>query len=251
MAAAYDTYDYPSYWRGRDYEHEAETLAIEQFFKKISRCEKILDMGSGFGRLTPLYIDKCKTAILADPSKKLLNIAQNRFPQKKVKFINSRLETLPKKIKPKSIDVILVIRVLHHIIDVDKAIDVIKKLLKKNGYLIMEFANKRHIKATFCEFCRGNLTFPLDLFPKDRRSKKNKENKTIPFYNYHPDQIIEKLKSVGFTIQEVRSVSNIRSRRAKKIIPAKILLFFEKHTQKLFSRHFLGPSIFVLARKNR
>jgi len=31
MAAAYDDYDYPSYWEGREYEHEAEVGHSEAF----------------------------------------------------------------------------------------------------------------------------------------------------------------------------------------------------------------------------
>ena len=142
------------------------------------------------------------------------------------------------------------VRVLHHIKDTQEAFKVVAKLLNNNGYFILEFANKSHLKATIKEFIKGNFTFPLDIFPIDKRSQRHIKNKTLPFVNYHPDEITEQLKIAGFTIIEKLSVSNIRSTFLKKMIAVSTLIDIEKILQQPLSRLNFGPSIFILAKKH-
>ncbi len=248
MPAPYDKYNYPAYWEGREYEHHSEIIAIKAFLDNIKKISNIIEVGAGFGRLTPSYIYRGKKITLLDSSSRLLRIARERLPENKVKFVHSKLETLPQKINSNTADLVILVRVLHHIDDIDKAFEIINKVLKKNKYLILEFANKCHWKAATYEFLRGNITFLHDIFPKDIHGKKSKKT-TLPFRNYHPDIIIEKLEKSGFKILQVRSVSNIRSPRIKKILPTETLLYFEKLFQKPLSKVNFGPSLFVLAQK--
>ena len=141
------------------------------------------------------------------------------------------------------------IRVMHHIEDPDQAIKNIGLILEPRGYLILEFANKLHSKAVFKNICRGNLTFPYDIFPSDKRSLKNIKDQSIPFLNFHPDKIIEILKNNNFEILELRSVSNVRNNFLKENLPIEFLLWIEKIFQRPLAKIFFGPSIFVLARK--
>lgn len=250
MPAAYDTYDYPSYWKGREYEHLSEVLAIKSFLDKIPKIGRVLEIGAGYGRLAPTYFFRSKKIILSDPSAKLLKIArQNLKNHKGVKFIQSKLENLPRKIKPESVDLVLLVRVMHHLENPQQAFDVVNKLLKKRAYFVLEFANKYHFKARCIEFIRGNFTYPLDIFPKDKRSKKSIKEGVLPFYNYHPDIIKEMLKNSGFKIISQRSVSNIRSTFIKSVLPSSILLSIEKCLQEPLSLINFGPSIFILAQK--
>lgn len=248
MPAPYDKYNYPAYWEGREYEHQSEIIAIKAFLDKIKTISNILEIGAGFGRLTPSYFYRGKKITLLDSSAKLLSLARERLPDNKIKIVHSRLETIPEKIKSKSVDLVILVRVLHHIDDIDTCFSIISKVLKNNKYLILEFANKSHWKATAFEFLRGNITFLHDIFPKEVSSKKSKGT-SLPFRNYHPDAIKEQLKNNGLRIIEIRSVSNIRSPRLKKIMPTETLLYFERLLQKPFSRLNFGPSLFILAQK--
>lgn len=249
MKAEYDTFDYPHYWKGREYEHKSEIMALRYFLKKIKKRKLSIDIGGGYGRLTPYYEKYSEKVIITDPSAKLLKIAKKNFKSKKFKFIKSSYKNLPKKIKHNSADLIVLVRVLHHIKDPSDIFDVACELLKDRGYIIMEFANKRHLKAAILEFIHGNFTFILDIFPKDIRSQKSKKRKTIPFFNYHPDKIREHLVSCGYVILEERSVSNIRVPFIKKLLPIKFILLLEVLLQKPFAKFCLGPSIFILAQK--
>ena len=248
MAAHYDTYDYPSYWIGREYEHESEVLALKSLLEKIPKIDTILEIGAGFGRLTPTYLYRARKIIVSDPSTRLLGVAKEKYKSKKnVKFIKSKVEAICEKLPAHSVDLIILVRVLHHIEDLDKFFDTSDKLLKKNGYLILEFANKNHIKAVFREFFKGNITFPLDIFTKDISTKKRLN--PLPFLNFHPDFIKHKLSEKGFVIKGGRSVSNIRFGLLKKILPCDSLVSIEKHLQQPLYLISFGPSIFLLAQK--
>ncbi len=248
MSEAYDKFDYPSYWKGREYEHKSELIVLNEFLRKIHKIKKVLDIGCGFGRLTPTYIHRAEKAILTDPSIKILKLAKQRLSSPKVTFIKSRLENLDKKLKKSSVDLVILVRVLHHIENPKLAFEKINFLLKDGGYFILEFANKIHFKSTLLEFIRGNFTFLMDIFPKELNPKKSKRIK-LPFTNYHPDFIKNLLEKTGFKIIEVRSVSNVRSPFIKKILTEEMLIFFEKHLQKILAKIFFGPSIFILAKK--
>ncbi len=250
MPAAYDTYDYPSYWQGREYEHKSEIIAIKAFLQRIPHIKKILEVGAGYGRLTPSYIFRASRVIVSDPSGKLLKIARTNLKSKKIRFLQSLIENLPNKIKSHSVDVVIVVRVLHHVEDIEKTFSIVRRLCKKNGYFILEFANKRHLKAILSEVAHGNFTFPVDVFTKDVLSKKRKKS-NLPFRNYHPDLIIYLLKRYGFSLVETRSVSNIRSPFLKKLLPLDFLLTLEKFLQKPLASFFFGPSIFILSKKTR
>src|SRR3989344_3451510 len=209
MSSHYDTYDYPSYWKGREYEHEAEIVALTSFFENIPKVETILEVGAGFGRLTPSYINKAEKVILSDPSQKLLNIAMKKIKDKKVRFIISDIENLSTKVKAYSIDIIVVVRVLHHVKDLEKAFSIVSNLLKPGGYFILEFPNKIHMKAVLSEF----------------------------------------VKQKGFNIKKIKSVSNFRSPLLKRLFPKQVLVTLSKYTQDFFARFNFGPSIFILAKK--
>jgi len=250
MSAFYDTYDYPSYWESREYEHESEVIALKALISKIKDIKTIVDVGAGYGRLTPSYLFRSKKVILSDPSSKLLSLAKQQLGKnKKIKFIQSTAENLDKKIRAKTTDLVIMVRVIHHIKEPEKVIKMINKILKPGGYFILEFANKSHGKAVFKEMCKGNLTYLLDIFPKDIRSKKSKKEKSIPFINYHPDSVVKMLSDNGFKIIDKRSVSNIRSTKLKKSTNIQTLLKIEKYLQKPLSFLNFGPSIFLLVRK--
>jgi ubiquinone/menaquinone biosynthesis C-methylase UbiE len=250
MSAHYDTYDYPSYWEGREYENDSEVIAIKAFLGKIPKIKTILEIGTGFGRLTPSYSFRAKKIILSDPSAKLLKIAREKNAgNPKIEYLQICMEHLPAKIRPHSIDLVIMVRVIHHLGDLNGTLKIVSKLVHKGGYFILEFANKSHVKATFKELFKGNFTFPLDIFSKDINSLKSKRGKTLPFINYHPDTVIQALKNSGFEVLSKRSVSNIRSPRIKKFLPLSTLLSLERILQEPLSYFSFGPSIFILAKK--
>lgn len=251
MAAAYDDYDYPKYWDSRKYEHASEVFVLQDFFRIIGKNKKILEIGGGYGRLAKEYEKYAKKIVLAEPSKSLISKARIYLAggEKKMQYVESTLQNLPKKLGSAKYDVVVLVRVMHHIKDPKEAVEMASKYLPKGGYFILEFANKLHGKAILKNLMTGNITFPLDIFPIDKRSNKNIKNDSILFLNHHPDVITGELKNNGFKIIQKRSVSNIRSVRLKKIIPHGVFMDIEKKLQKPLAKLNFGPSIFILAKK--
>ncbi|OGM29375.1 hypothetical protein A2801_01670 [Candidatus Woesebacteria bacterium RIFCSPHIGHO2_01_FULL_41_10] len=248
MSSAYDTYNYPRYWQGRTYEHECEVIVLDSFFSKIGRVKSAVDIGGGYGRLIPEYKQYVDNVTLVDPSKRLLATAKKKGIE--CVCIQSSVEEIPGKLKKKKYDVALLVRVMHHLEDPQKALAILNSILKPGGHLIIEYANKTHGKAMFKNMLNGNFTFPLDIFPVDRRSKKNRNEACIPFLNHHHDIIDKAIKDNGFEILSKRSVSNIRSKDMKKRVSMDVLIFFERLLQRPLAQMHFGPSIFILARKS-
>jgi len=249
MPAHYDTYDYATYWQGRDYEHGSEVVALKEFLARIPRIDRFLDLGAGFGRLTPYYVHRSKRVVLADPSARLLKEARKRLHEPNVRIVHTGVENCSKKFKSSSFDAVMVVRVLHHLESIDEVFDTIAKLVKKGGYLILEYPNKLHFKAIAKRILCGDLTFPIEIFPADRSSERSKKTKCLPFYNYHPDDIRTSLERHGFKLVDKRSVSNVRSSWIKKHLPLDFLMKFEKFLQKPLATINFGPSMFILAKR--
>ena len=249
MCTYYDSFDYRSYWVGREYEHKSEIIALTSLLNEINKVNNILEIGAGYGRLVSTYINHAKKIFISDPSKKLLALAKKNIHSNKVFFINSPWEHLSSCVNKRKVDLIIMVRVLHHIKNPEKAFKNIQKILNHKGYFILEFPNKIHTKAIIKELLRGNFTVLFDIFPKDIRCQENVDNGCIAFNNYHPDYVFDLLRKNNFEIVDVRSVSNIRSKFLKKHVPLNLLCSFEKYLQKILSGVHFGPSTFVLARK--
>jgi len=248
MPAPYDLYDYQSYWKNRQYEDQSERLALSSFLKKIGNREKIIDLGSGFGRLTSVYLDFFEKVVLCDPSEKNLALSSKKysgFP--KIDFVKASLPCLP--FKNNCFDLVMVVRVFHHLKNSQPSLEEINRILKPGGFLILEFANKIHFLNMLKALAKLDFTFFKDLTPFEQRSEISLHQRKINFLNHHPREIENNLRQLGFEIKEKRSVSNFRNPIIKRIIPLSLRLLFEKKLQATLSLINFGPSIFVLAQK--
>lgn len=246
MPAVYDSYCYPRYWSKREYEDRAEKLALKKFLEKIPQKGSLIDIGGGYGRLAETYLPFFKKCLLVEPSQKLLKLAKkNLGKHPRLEFRKGRAEKLPAK--SGRFDVALIVRVSHHLPQLEKVFQEVHRVLKPKGFLVFEFANKVHFKAALRAILKRRLAFLWSHLPVDLSTRKK-----VPFLNYHPNQIKTLLLSNQFKIIRVLSVSNFRHPWFKKLIPLKILLLLESGFSLLIS-HFsppFGPSVFILAQKD-
>ena len=241
----YENYDYRQFWQDdkRLYEDSAERIVIKKFIGPLDKQGRIfVDLGCGFGRLFSEYKDFEKI-ILVDYSVSNLKNAKEAVE----KFLNYD-EALMKKIiytaadvtclpfRSSFADAAMTVRVMHHIGNVEKFMNEVSRILKPGGYFLLEFANKRNLK-NILKFMFGRLKqSPFDSRPLQIGA-------TI--LDYHPKFIKSLLRKTGFKILKQVSASNYRLGFLKKHINLKVLLFFERIYQNIFSFIDTGPSIFL------
>jgi hypothetical protein len=136
------------------------------------------------------------------------------------------------------------IRVSHHLEDLERVFVEVNKVLSDEGVFILEVANKIHFKSVLSNVLKANFSY----FNKDSISVATKD---VTFLNHHPKKVEEFLENSGFQVEGVLSVSNFRHPMLKKIFPLKTLIFLEKIVQKIGASVYFGPSIFYKAKKLR
>lgn len=248
--ALYDTFDYPKYWKGREYEDQAERIALRKFFAQIpvSSRNSLIDIGGGFGRLASLYLPFFKKGLLVDPSRGLLREAKKRLSGwSNVSFEEGDVEHIPTKAE--EFDVALLVRVVHHLPDPYPTFLEAYRVLKPGGFFILEFANKIHFRACLRAWRKTDFEFSRSFKPVDQSTNGDEEAK-VPFFNHHPELIKQKLVKADFKIVDCLSVSNFRSPLLKRLFPLSFLLALETSCQKFLRFCHFGPSIFVLCQKN-
>jgi len=237
-------YDYTKYWVGRDYENASEFIALERLLpNNYDEDKKVIDVGGGFGRLLPVFKKRFGTIYVFDYSKKLLETAEENAEKLGIKIttINGDVNEISSLVD-KKFDFVTMIRVSHHLDDLEKVFLQIREILNENGVFILEVANKIHFKSLVSNVIKGNFGY----LSKNSVSVATKD---VTFLNHHPKRVEEILNNCGFKIEKKLSVSNFRHPFFKKYIPSKILLFLEKVMQKIGAGIYFGPSIFYKLEK--
>lgn len=238
------SHNYLHYWDGRDYEHASEELAIKRFLKG-RHFNHAVDVGGGYGRLCLLLEEYADKVTLAEPSRQQLNLAKD-YLKKHPEIERKLLQADDLKFDDGSVDLLTMIRVMHHLPDPSLEFHEISRVLSNNGSFVLEVANFAHGRNRLKYAIRGKK---LPLEPVDIRSEKNKRAGEIPFVNHNPKTVIKQLAHAGFKVEKVLSVSNLRSPGLKKILPKSLMVSVEKLLQPALARTYFGPSVFLLARK--
>jgi ubiquinone/menaquinone biosynthesis C-methylase UbiE len=238
------SHNYLHYWNGRDYENEAERLAISRLLKGKS-FKHAADIGGGYGRLC-IFLEKYASKVtLAEPSQQQLDIAKNFLKDHpEIDRLLTQADNL--QFKDKSLDLITVIRVMHHLPDPSTEFKEFARVLSDDGYLILEVANYAHGRNRLKHLLKGKK---LPTEPVDIRSAKNKKKDEIPFVNHNPKTVIKQLAHAGLKVERTLSVSNLRSPGLKKIVPKGFMLAVENVLQPMLAKTYFGPSVFFLIRK--
>lgn len=239
-----ENHNYLHYWNGRDYEHAAEELAIRRLLKGKT-FRHAVDIGGGYGRLCILLEEYAEKVTLAEPSQQQLDIAAEYLkdhPKVDRKLVQA--DDLP--FKTGSVDLLTMIRVMHHLPDPAPEFRELARALSDDGYLILEVANYMHARNRVKHLLKGKK---MPTEPVDIRSEEHKTEDEIPFVNHNPHTVMKQLAHEGLKVERILSVSNLRSPGLKKIMPRRVMLAFEEVMQPALSSTFFGPSVFFLVKK--
>ena len=227
------------FWgKGREYEDQVERIALRGLLPPHSRA--LLDIVAGFGRLADLYRG-ANRVVLLDYSLSQLREAQERFgADERFLFVAADLYNLP--FVGNLFDTTVMVRVIHHIVDVPGAFREIHRVTEPGGKFILEYANKRHLKAILRYFLRFSRVNPFSQEPYE----------FAPLhFDFHPAYIEGELQRAGFKVTESLSVSFFRVPWLKRHIPLSLLVSLDARLQKPLAPLRLTPSVLLksVARK--
>ena len=232
---SYEGSDYPtSFWEqgGRAYEDECESIALARLLPKGGT--RMLELGAGGGRNTLKYAD-FNQVVLVDYSVSQLEHAQKRLGKKTCyRFVAADIYRLP--FMPGAFDCATMIRTLHHMANPRQALEQVQSTLQKNARFILEYANKRNIKAILRYWARKQDWNPF--------SQESVEFAELNF-DFHPKAIRRWLTDANFHLERTLTVSHFRVGALKKRVPLKTLVWMDSVLQPTGALFQYSPSIFT------
>lgn len=237
-------FNYTSYWEGREYEQAAEKMAIRRLLEG-KHFKHAVDIGGGYGRLC-IFLEKYADQItLAEPSHQQLELA-GEYLDGHARIDHKLMQADELMFADGSIDLAVMIRVLHHVPDPSAEFAELSRVLSPDGYAVLEVANYLHARNRL-KYLIHRQKMPVS--PVDIRTKNGTNPDEVPFVNHNPKTVIRQLAHAGLKVERILSVSNLRSTKLKKIMPKSVMLAIEGILQPTLAHGYFGPSVFFLVRK--
>lgn len=209
-----DNYDYRNFWRGRDYEHWAETRALHRLLARTPPAKWLVDLGGGFGRHVPLYQHHADAVVLVDYSMTNLSNAEQALmpngPDGSLFLIRANLYHLP--FRDGAFDLGMTTRVIHHLQAIDDALTEMGRALGERW--LLDVPIKHHLLARARGLARGQL------FPGRDRAPHRVGSPETPFYNFHLGTVRAQLAKQGWSSRIFASVNNFR--RWERALPSPV-----------------------------
>lgn len=234
----YEGSDYQQrFWEqgDRQYEDQVEAIAIKRLLPKSGKL--LLEIGAGAGRNTPRYAN-FECIVVMDYSSTQLEQAQQRLGVSdqyiyvaadvyKLPFVNGLFDTTT------------MIRVIHHMADAPKALQQIRQVMQPSGKFLLEYANKRNLKAVIRYWLGKQEWNPFDKTPVE----------FVPLnFDFHPKAVQAWLRQAGFAIERQLTVSHFRMEWAKRWLPLKLLVGLDAFFQPTGALLQYTPSVFLRAK---
>lgn len=234
----YEGSDYQqSFWEqgGREYEDRVEAIALRRLLPESGR--RLLEIGAGAGRNTPRYrgFDQI---VLLDYSLTQLEQARDRLGlSERYVYVAADVYRMP--FDANLFDAATMIRTLHHLVEPGVALEGVSQTLTPGAVFILEYANKRNLKAILRWFVRRQTWNPFEV-------------KTVEFaslnFDFHPTQVQAWLAEAGFSTERQLTVSHLRVGLLKRLLPVRLLIALDSVMQQTGDLWQLSPSVFLRAR---
>lgn len=242
IVSDYTGYDYrKQFWQmaNRRYEDLLEQDTVLRLLKRYFPNQgTIMDLGCGFGRLTPVYAPLASQIVLFDYAQHLLDQAKETWGHDaRVRFVQGDARVMA-GISDHSVDAIVSIRTLHHLPDYGRVFAQVYRVLRPGGVFVFEIPNKRHV-LNMCRFLLGRQKNPFTSLPLQLGEA---------FFNYHPAEVLSVLSASGFVLEYQCSLSFFRIGVVKRLVSPGVLVSLDRVLQKALGWAWLTPSIYCVAR---
>lgn len=220
--------------QGRAYEDAAERLALQRLLP--AHGVRIAEIGAGFGRLSDLYLGYDQI-VLFDYSRTLLqDAAREHGHDPRFVFVAGNIYSLP--LASGILDSLVMVRVMHHLADVPAALAQLRRALHRYSVAVIEYANKRNVKALLRWGARRQSWSPVAREPVEFVDLN---------FDFHPDWMDEKFQTAGLHIRQRYAVSHFRLPLLKTRVPADRLAQVDSWLFALGGNYPLSPSVFLQA----
>jgi SAM-dependent methyltransferase len=235
MICDYEGSDYQSrFWKNADraYEDAVERVAIRRLLPQSGR--RIVEFGAGFGRLAELYTGY-EQIVLLDYSRSLLEEGMQKWGSDlRFTFVAADIYNLP--FAPGVLSAATMVRVIHHIADVPAALRRIRESLAPGSTFVLEFANKRNLKAIARRALGRQSWSPFAPEPVEFVALN---------FDFHPRWMLEQVQAAGFDVQRKLSASYLRIARLKRLLPLKTMVAVDAALQRTAGLGLYSPSVFL------
>ncbi len=186
--------------------------------KYTNNYERILDLGCGNGRLYELFREKTIDYYGIDNSKKLIEIAQKRYPQFKFQAADALNLPFPADF----FDKVFCVAVLHHIPSKEirlKVLRDINRALKPNGLLILTVWNLGFFRRLVIllkniilkMFNRTKLDFGDALVPWGKKLKRY-------VHSFSKNELKKLMEEAGFKVKEIEIIKRPKSKESNILL---------------------------------
>lgn len=217
--------------RGRDYEDRAERVALGRLLPRPRG--RFLELGAGFGRLTPLY-QGYEQVVVLDYSASQLEYARQQYGDDGYIYVAANIYEMP--FAPGLFDASVMVRVLHHMESPLDALVSIRRVMTSGGIFLMEFANKQNLKAILRWLLRHQDWNPFTTEPVEFVELN---------FDFHPRFVRHTLKEAGFETGRWLTVSHLRVGFLKRVVPTGLLVAIDSALQLTAPLVVVSPSVFT------
>lgn len=212
----------------------SKKLKLIQSFKTTSY--NLLDIGCGTGDLLKLAKKHNWQVFGVEPNNKARKLAQNKIPASNQ--IVPDLKDLTNR--PNQYDVITMWHVLEHVPNLDDYIDIIKKLLKPNGVLVIAVPNHKSFDANHYKEFWAAYDVPRHLWHFSQKSistifqkHQMKVTQVLPmlFDSYYVSLLSEKYKTGKSNFIRAFSIGFVSNWKAKKSKEYSSLIYIIKKSK--------------------
>jgi SAM-dependent methyltransferase len=149
-------------------------------------------------------------------------------------FVAGNIYSMP--LASNILDTLVMVRVMHHLADVPAALAQLRRLLHRHSVAVIEYANKRNLKAMLRWGMGKQDWSPFERQPVEF-VKLN--------YDFHPDWMEAQMRAAGFQVRRRYGVSHFRLAQLKQRLPAEQLAQVDAQLFEIGGTFPVSPSVFL------
>jgi SAM-dependent methyltransferase len=218
--------------QGRQYEDATERLALQRLLP--AHGGRIAEIGAGFGRLADLY-SGYEQVVLFDYSRTLLqDAARDLGHDPRFVFVAGNIYSLP--LASGVLDSLVMVRVMHHLANVPAALTQLKRVMHRHSVGVIEYANKRNLKAMARWVMKHQSWSPFGREPVEFVDLN---------YDFHPAWMSEHFARAGLMVDQRYAVSHFRLGALKRAFRPETLARMDSWLFAPGGTYPLAPSVFL------